>query len=58
LETAKKLKIKADLVDLKDHESVQQTPCAFGTFCIIHNNEVISHHPISNARFENIIAKR
>jgi GNAT superfamily N-acetyltransferase len=58
IETAKKLKINAELIDLKDHESAQQTPCAFGTFCIIHNNEVISHHPISNARFENIMAKR
>jgi hypothetical protein len=58
LETAKKLKIKADLIEIKDSESAQQTPCAFGTFCIIHNNEVISHHPISNTRFENIMAKR
>jgi hypothetical protein len=58
LKTAKKLKIKANLIDLKDSESAQQTPCAFGTFCIIHNNEVISHHPISNGRFENIMAKR
>jgi len=58
LETAKKLKIKADLIEIKDSKSAQQTPCAFGTFCIIHNNEVISHHPISNKRFENIMAKR
>lgn len=58
LETAQKLKIKANLVEIKDHGSAQQTPCAFGTFCIIHDNEVISHHPISNARFENIMAKR
>jgi len=58
LETAKKLKIQAELVELMDHESAQQTPCAFGTFCIIHNKEVISHHPISNGRFENIMGKR
>jgi hypothetical protein len=58
LKTAKKLKIKANLIELKDSESAQHTPCAFGTFCIIHNNEVISHHPISNTRFENIMAKR
>ncbi len=58
LNTAKKLKINASLVDLKDYQSAQQTPCAFGTFCIIHKNEVISHHPISNTRFENIMAKR
>jgi hypothetical protein len=58
LKTAKKLKIKANLIEIKDSESAQKTPCAFGTFCIIHNNEVISHHPISNGRFENIMAKR
>ncbi len=58
LNTAKKLKIKADLIEIEDSETAQQTPCAFGTFCIIHNNEVISHHPISNTRFENIMAKR
>src|SRR4030042_664458 len=58
LKTAKKLKINANLIELKDSESAQQTPCAFGTFCIIYNNEVISHHPISNTRFENIMAKR
>ena len=58
LKTANKLKIKANLIEIKDSDSAQQTPCAFGTFCIIHNNEVISHHPISNTRFENIMAKR
>jgi hypothetical protein len=58
IETAKKLKIKANLIEIKDSESAQQTPCAFGTFCIIHNNEIISHHPISNTRFKNIMAKR
>jgi hypothetical protein len=58
LKTAKKLKLKANLIEIEDSESAQQTPSAFGTFCIIHNNEVISHHPISNTRFENIMAKR
>jgi hypothetical protein len=57
LQTAEKLKIKADLIEIKDAEAAQQTPCAFGTFCIIFNKEVISHHPISNKRFENIMAK-
>jgi len=55
LETAKKINIKANLIDLKDAGSVQNVPCAFGTFCIIYNEEVISHHPISNTRFENIM---
>jgi hypothetical protein len=42
---------------LKDAESAQKAPCAFGTFCILYNGAIISHHPISNTRFENIMAK-
>jgi len=58
LESAKnKFSLKANLVDLKDSNAVQNTPCAFGTFCIIYNGEIISHHPISNTRFENIMKK-
>lgn len=56
METAKKLKLSANLVELKDVISVQQAPCAFGTFCIVKDGKVLSHHPISNTRFENIIA--
>jgi GNAT superfamily N-acetyltransferase len=55
MKTAQKLNIKANLVDLKDAESAQKTPCAFGTFCIIYNGKILSQHPISNARFENIM---
>lgn len=59
MKTAEKMKIKANLVDIKDVKDVQNVPCAFGTFCIVKDGEVISHHPISNTRFENIIkAKR
>ena len=58
LETAKKLNIKANLIDLKDSNAAQQSPCAFGTFCIIYNGEIISYHPISNTRFENIMKKK
>jgi hypothetical protein len=58
IETAKNLNIKADLVELEDSESAQLTPCAFGTFCIIYDGEVISHHPISNTRFENIMKSK
>jgi N-acetylglutamate synthase-like GNAT family acetyltransferase len=46
------------LVDLKNSNEVQNTPCAFGTFCIIYNGEIISHHPISNTRFINIMKKK
>jgi hypothetical protein len=59
LESAKnKFKLKARLIDLKDSAAVQNTPCAFGTFCLVYNGEIISHHPISNTRFENIMKKK
>ncbi|MBN1927906.1 MAG: YoaP domain-containing protein [Prolixibacteraceae bacterium] len=58
LESAReKFNLKPNLIDLKDFESAQRVPCAFGTFCIIYNGKVISHHPISNGRFENIMTK-
>ncbi len=53
----RKFKLKTNLIDLKDSESAQNVPCAFGTFCIIYNGEIISFHPISNTRFENIMTK-
>jgi hypothetical protein len=57
LETAKKMGIKSNLVDLETSQVAQNSPCAFGTFCIIYNGKIISYHPISNTRFENIIKK-
>jgi N-acetylglutamate synthase-like GNAT family acetyltransferase len=53
-----KFNLKPSLVDLKDSNAAQETPCAFGTFCIIYNGEIISHHPISNTRFESIMKKK
>jgi hypothetical protein len=58
-ESAKtKFNLKPNLVDLEDSNAVQKMPCAFGTFCIIYNGEIISYHPISNTRFENIMKKK
>jgi N-acetylglutamate synthase-like GNAT family acetyltransferase len=50
--------LKANLIDLKDYKAVQNSPCPFGTFCIIYNGEILSHHPISNTRFVNIMNKK
>lgn len=50
--------LEAEIIDLEDAEAAQSSPCAFGTFCIVHDGEVISHHPISNARFGNIMRGR
>ncbi len=58
VETAeKKLGIKVNLVNLKNHKEAQKTPRPFGTFCIIYDGEAIADHPISNTRFINIINK-
>ncbi len=54
----KNFNLKANLINLEDSSKVQNSPCAFGTFCIIYDGEIISHHPISNTRFENIMKKK
>lgn len=57
IESAQKMKLKTNVVDLNDAHAVQNTPCAFGSFCMIYNGKIISHHPVSNTRFENIMKK-
>lgn len=57
IDSAKEMKLKTRLVDLMDYKAAQNNPCAFGTFCIIYDGKIISHHPISNTRFENIMMK-
>ena len=58
LQTAKSMKMKTTLIDLEDSASAQKAPGPFGTFCIIYNGEIISHHPISETRFRNIMRQR
>ena len=50
--------LTAHVIDLPDSTAVQRSPCAFGTFCLLYNGEILSHHPISNARFINIMTTR
>ncbi|MCF8230486.1 MAG: YoaP domain-containing protein [Bacteroidales bacterium] len=49
--------IRAKVIDLKSPADAQNSPCAFGTFCIIYNGNIISYHPISETRFGNIMRK-
>ena len=57
-ETAEKTyRIKPNIVNLKDCQEAQNSPCAFGTFGVIYNGYVVAHHPISNTRFMNIMNK-
>jgi N-acetylglutamate synthase-like GNAT family acetyltransferase len=57
IQTANKMKLKPTLIEMNDSESTQKSPCAFGSFCIINEGNILSHHPISNTRFENIMKK-
>ena len=58
MESAKdKFKLETSLVDLKEASDVQNSPCAFGSFCLIYEDEILSYHPISKTRFENIMKK-
>lgn len=49
--------ITPNIVNLKSAEEAQESPCAFGIFCIIYNGKIIAEHPISNSRFTNIMNK-
>lgn len=55
MKTARKMDLAPKLLELEDHISAQQSPCAFGTFCIVNKGKILSQHPISNTRFENIM---
>ncbi len=53
----KKYHLKTRLIDVWDAETAQKVPNPFGTFCMLYNGRVISYHPVSNTRFENIMNK-
>ncbi|MCD4819365.1 MAG: YoaP domain-containing protein [Candidatus Cloacimonetes bacterium] len=53
----KDFRIIPQIIDLKSYKKAQNTPCAFGTFCIIYDKKIISYHPISKRRFSNIMNK-
>jgi ribosomal protein S18 acetylase RimI-like enzyme len=57
-ETAQdKFRIKPNVITLNNCKEAQNSPCAFGTFCIVFNGKIIAEHPISNGRFRNIMNK-
>jgi hypothetical protein len=49
--------IKPQIISLKSYEEAQNSPCPFGTFCIIYRSRIVSYHPISGTRFRNIMKK-
>lgn len=58
IDVARKFGLNAEIINLKSHIDAQHSPCAFGTFCIILDGEVISYHPISGTRLRNILATK
>lgn len=50
-----KYQLETNLIEIENAKEAQESPCPFGTFCIIYNGEIISYSPISNTRFENIM---
>ncbi|KPJ72833.1 acetyltransferase [candidate division TA06 bacterium DG_78] len=56
--TAKnKYGIKPKIIEFENSREAQNSPCAFGTFCILYKGRIIAYHPISNTRFINIMEK-
>jgi hypothetical protein len=47
--------IQIKLIETNEAEEAQNTPCAFGTFCIVYKDKVSSCHPVSSTRFKNIM---
>lgn len=58
VEAGRELDIPVDIREIDTPEAARSTPAPFGTFCIVHRGEVISHHPISATRFRNIMKTR
>ncbi len=57
-ETAKSdYAIDINIVKIGSCRDAAQSPCAFGTFCMVYNGEVIADHPVSKTRFKNIMNK-
>ena len=57
-ETAEKAySIKPKVVEMTNCEDAQNSPCAFGSFCIVYNGKLVAASPISNTRFKNIMNK-
>jgi hypothetical protein len=53
----KKFSLRPKVINLKNCREAQNSPCAFGTFCIVFDGKIIAEHPISNGRFKNIMNK-
>jgi len=49
--------IKPAIINLKNSNEAQNSPGAFGTFCVVFNGKIMANHPISKTRLINILNK-
>ena len=50
--------VKIIYANAEDSQDAQDnSPCAFGTFCLVYNCKLISEHPVSKTRLKNIMNK-
>lgn len=56
-EFAQKEGIKLKSQNLETGKEARSAPCAYGTFTLLYNGEVVADHPISRSRFRNIVTK-
>ncbi len=47
--------LKPAIINLANYKEAQESPCAFGTFCMLYDGKVVAEHPISKGRFANIM---
>jgi hypothetical protein len=54
----KRYGIKANIIELKNHEQAQKAPSPYAVFSLLYDGELLAFHPISNKRFMNIMDKK
>ncbi len=52
-----KYRIKAHIIEIKNHEQAQNAPSPYAIFSLIYDGKLLAFHPISNKRFMNIMDK-
>jgi len=50
-------RIKARIIEIKDHDQAQNAPSPYAIFSLIYDGKLLAFHPISNKRFMNIMDK-
>ena len=50
--------IKANFIEMNNHEQAQNAPSPYAIFSLIYDGELLAFHPISNKRFVNIMDKK